>query len=287
MQEEPPEARGPEPPVEGPVAVLRVARHRMAERRAVHADLMGAAGAEEDLRERHPVARRDRRELGHRCTPRFGDPHHPLASGPTIAIERKVHPATPAATEAPAEERDIPLVEGSPAQSFMQRPQGAAALGDHEAPRGLPVEPVRELEIPGSRAGGSQQLDHPVRDPAPAVHGDAGGLVQHEQPIVLEHDCAFDPPDLDRRRSPARLRLPEGNDGGDPDRFSRPQAASRPRPRAVHAHLAPPKEPMQPVTGDVRQLGMQEVVDPAAVVLAVNRHVPGRAPLGGRRRYGR
>ena len=44
---------------------------------------------------------------------------------------------------------------------------------------------------------------------------------------------------------------------------------------------------MQPVTGDVRQLGMQEVVDPAAVVLAVNRHVPGRASLGGRRRYGR
>ena len=147
------QAHGPEPPVEGPVAVLRVARHRMAERRAVHADLVGAAGAGEDLRERHPVARRDHRELGHRRTPRFGDPHHPLASGQTIAIERKVHPATPAATEAPAEERDVPLVEGSAAQCFMQCPQGAAALGDDEAPRGLPVEPVHELEDTGKPGG--------------------------------------------------------------------------------------------------------------------------------------
>ena len=169
----------------------------------------------------------------------------------------------------------------------MQGPQGTAALGDDEAPRGLPVEPVRELEIPRSRAGGSQQLDHPVRDPAPAVHRDAGGLVQHEQAIVLEQDCAFDPPHLKRRRSSVRLRLPEGDDGRDPDRFSGPQAASRPRPCAVHPHLAPPKEPMQPVTGEVRQLGMQEVVDPAPVVLAVNRHVPGRASLGSRRRYKR
>ena len=63
-------------------AVLPVTRDRMAERRAVDADLVGAARVRKDLRERHAGTHRNPREVGHRFAARLGDPHHPFALRP-------------------------------------------------------------------------------------------------------------------------------------------------------------------------------------------------------------
>ena len=249
--------------------------------------LVGAAGMRNDLCEGDPGTGRDCGEIGHRVTSVVGDPHHPLASGPVVALEGQIHPPAPGPPPGPSEEREVPLVEGSPAQPLVQGPERAPALGDDEASRGVPVEPVHELEIARIGAGRPQQLDCPVRDAAPAMRGEAGGLVQNEQPLVLVDNRAFDLPDPSGRRAAVRPPLPEGNDGRDPDRFPGPQATARPRPRSVDPHLAAPKQPVQPVAGNFRQLGMQEVVDPATVVLVVDRHVPRRAALGSDRPGGR
>ena len=286
MQEQPPETRCPQPEVEVPVAVLPVPGDRMAERRAVDADLVGAARMRKDLRQGHPGAHRDPREVGHRFAPCFGDPHHPFASGQTAAFERQVHPPAAGLPPRSPEQRHVPLVEGSPAQRFVEGAERAPALGDDEAAGGVPVEPVRELEIPGLRPGGPQQLDRPVRDPAPAVDREAGRLVQNEQPLVLVEDCAADRPDPGRRRPSGRLRPGGRRDRRDPHRFSRPEASTRPRPRAVHPDLAPAQQPVQAVAGDLRQLRVQEVVDPAAVVLVVDRHAARGSPRPLRSRPG-
>ncbi len=45
------------------------------------------------------------------------------------------------------------------------------------------------------RARGAQRFDDPVAQTAPAVHRKPGGLVEHEQALVLVHDRRADPRD--------------------------------------------------------------------------------------------
>ena len=202
----------------------------MPERRAVHADLMRSSGVGRGVNQRDPGARSDRQDVGHGVPPRIGDPHYPLSSGEVVALEGQRHPPTPSASPDSSDERRVPLVEGSPAQRFVQGAKRAAALRDDEASRRIPIQPVNELEIPGRRTRGAQQLDHSERDAASAMNGAPGRLVQDEDAVIFVQDRTINPPDLGGRRADPLPSLPKGIDGRDSDRFSGAQTTARARP---------------------------------------------------------
>ena len=66
------------------------------------------------------------------------------------------------------------------------------AIARHQqAAAGVAVEPMHQLQSL-ARPRRSQRLDHAEAHAAAAVHGDAGGLVDHQQMLVLKNDCSLD-----------------------------------------------------------------------------------------------
>ena len=251
VQEEPAQSHAAKTEVERLVAVSLVPGDRMAERRAMHPDLMGAAGPRKRLREGHLVAEGERRELGDRLPAGAGNPHPALASRHPPAIEGKVH-SPPPGRQGAADERYVTLVERPPAQGFVQGPEGAPAFGDDEAPGRVPVEPMSELKAGGPGPRRAEKLDHPEGNPASAMGGETRGLVQHQQLVVLVEDFLLQANPPSGRGPPAGIMRFGGGDRRDPYRLSGPQPPARPHPRAVHPHFSPAHQTVQPAAGNVR-----------------------------------
>jgi len=73
----------------------------------------------------------------------------------------------------------------------MQGAQRRGPARQHQAAAGVAVEPVGELQVlPGPQR--SQRLDDTEAHAAAAVHGHAGRLVHHQEPLVLVDDGGAD-----------------------------------------------------------------------------------------------
>jgi len=111
-----------------------------------------------------------------------------------------------------------------------------------------------------------QTLDHPEAKPAAAMHGHAGGLVEHQQIVVLEQNPLLQPGPHqaggNRRRLPFRQ-----SQRWNPQAVAGSQPVLRPHPSAVTAHLAGAENAVNVGLGHPLEMGEQEIVDALAGVI--------------------
>ena len=117
---------------------------------------------------------------------------------------------------------------------------------------------LQELHV---RAGLTQLLDHPEADPAAAVDGDPGGLVQGDQVLVLQQDR-----ELAGGRRPLLFGLgPLGQaDRGHPHRIARLDPGVGSGPPLVHPHLTRADDAIDVGLGHALEVAHQEVVQALA-----------------------
>ena len=187
------------------VAVLGVAGDRVADRLQVRADLVRAPGLQAHAQQRGARQRALELEVRHRRARVVGVGGHPRAHAP-VAAERRVDRAA-ARRRAALDQREV-LARDRPR---LQRV--CAARGARRRERATTSRPdvsrSRRCTMPGARgvlAAGrrpAQRLRERARAvPARRVHDDAGGLVDHEQVLVL-----VGRPRRARRRAVGRRRL--------------------------------------------------------------------------------
>jgi hypothetical protein len=115
-----------------------------------------------------------------------------------------------------------------------------------------------QRQVSEFRARRTQQFHGAVADTAAAVCGDAAGLVDDEQPLVLENDAPFDRGDLPFGRF-ARPRAESGR--RDTHFVPGLQPVFGPHPAAIHAHLPLAQNAIEPAFRQARQLPAKEIVD--------------------------
>ena len=111
-----------------------------------------------------------------------------------------------------------------------------------------------------------------VRDAAAAMRGDAGGLVDDDQVLVLEQDRRHQGRGKGRRRSIARLRRSHGRDA---DVVAGLNPVVRRHAGLVDAHLAAANDAVDMALGHAPGESEQEVVEALAGVLGVDPKVAG------------
>ena len=108
------------------------------------------------------------------------------------------------------------------------------------------------------------------------MHGEARGLVDREDVLVLEQDRQ-----LERgRRRLARLALGHA-DRGDADAVAEGELARGVDPARVHAHLAAAQDAVDVALGNALEVGEQEIVDALAGAALVDLDIAHRALGGG------
>jgi hypothetical protein len=109
----------------------------------------------------------------------------------------------------------------------------------------------------------AQCFDHAEADPAAAVAGDAGRLVDRQQPGVLEHDAGRHRIEQALRRTAAVARLGQPH-RRDPHLVATFQPGLGLGAAAVHAHLAAAHDLVDQRLGRAFELAEEEVVEPLA-----------------------
>jgi hypothetical protein len=204
--------------------------------------------------------------------------HHAAVAGVGhVLVQRKAQrPRRPAPVA--GHDREIALADPSVAHRRVHRGQRRALAGDQQHPRCLAVDPVHQLEQPRLRPRRAQPLDHPEVDPAAAVHGHAGRLVDRQQRIVLEQDR-----ELLRRGRVGRVAGGRA-DRRDPDQVPLRQPMLGRHATLVHPDLAAAHDPVDVALGHALELAEQEVVQPLPRMRVVDHHLP---HIGPGRRCGR
>ena len=195
--------------VEFGLAVLVVARERIAGVARVHADLVGAAGLERDLAPVTAPLAEDLHRLEDRSTASLPDCvhlHRALAADADVGAQRRVDALRAELPACPSPARDS---ASPPCPSRMQRLQLDAA------PRGLRAMSSSPLvsrssrctssSVSSGRAARSASMT-PKLMPLPPWTATPGGLVDHEQARVLEHDRAGQCPRAIAGGRPSRRR---------------------------------------------------------------------------------
>ena len=189
----------------GPSVVFRIADDRMADRLAMGAQLMGAAG---DRAHRQPrEARRDLvddRIEGERMLrvgiAVLGDPH-PLEVRPALparlphalALGEKHRDAPLRRLRHALDQRPIDLLRPARAEDLAKLRRHLARFGDQQHARRVAVEPMNENGPIAFLVG--ERLKHAVdmaRGPRAALDREAVGLVEHHHVAILEQDHRAD-----------------------------------------------------------------------------------------------
>jgi hypothetical protein len=246
--------------IEFSIAVFFVPRDRMADVRCVHADLVCTAGVNVRLDQRcDPAEELHRTKDAQRgFAAALHHPHGALTADAMIDLERRLDTLL---TELPAplEERQISFLEAAFANQLMKRPERAPALCHQQTSAGVPVDAMHELELL-LRPKCPQGLDHSEADAASAVDGDAGGLIEHEDPVVLTHDRSLDACEEIAADTPRCGGVLEP-DGRDANAVARLQAKVRSGAPAVHSNFTFADNSLDPASRNPRQEIHQKPVE--------------------------
>lgn len=165
------------------------------------------------------------------------------------------------------DQRQIVFFDLAIAKHLMQFAKCAAALCQHQATRGLTIQPVGERQVPDFRTGLTHQLDNAVADATAAVHRKSTGLIDHEESFVLEYDALLKACKSSGWRS-GGIRTHARR--WDTDFVTILQSIVSTNPTAIHPHLASSQNTVQAALWHTWQLAAQKVVDPLASELCVD-----------------
>ena len=173
--------------------VREVADARVAQRRGVHADLVGAPGLQVDLEQGGPAEHLERLVVGHGRPAVVEHRELPVVAG--MPPDGRVHGAAQRIRDA-LDHGVVDLLRHALAELVLHGGVGALGLGHDHDPGGADVEPVHDpLALGGTRGGdvvaeGGQGAHHGGPYPAGrGVRGHAGGLVHGHQVLVLVQDA--------------------------------------------------------------------------------------------------
>ena len=132
-----------------------------------------------------------------------------LGTHPAVATERRVDRAA-LGRRAALDERDVLAGDVAPAQRFLQGEHRLLVAGEQEQARGVAVQSVHDagpVRVVPARDAARQGLhERPVAVAHARVDDDAGGLVDHDQAVVLVGDLEL------RRRDRFALGLRQGGE---------------------------------------------------------------------------
>src|SRR5690606_23381714 len=211
-------------------------------------------------------------ELGQRLLPFWADLDHTLARAQIVLRKRRVN-LPDLGWPAPAHQREVTLIHAIartvPTQRGMQMAQHAALAGNHQAARGIPVQPVDQFEL--VRLTGkqlTQRLDHTEIQSAAAVHGQSGRLVHYQQPLALIKDALLQRVEDALPHQHRRIGFRQAY-RWDTDQVAGPQAILGLDPPLVDPHLTLAQDAVDQGPGGALEPGQQVVVDTlAGLILA-------------------
>ncbi len=156
----------------------------------MHPDLVGTAGDRAALDQGCFGELTGNAKPGFRRLAIGTDPHDPLAGLQIILAQRRIDHldvGLPLATH----QCQVLFAHGLDPQLLVQAAQGAALLGDQQHTGGVAIETMHQFQKTGFRAQGAQPFDDPEAQPAAAVNGHAGRLVEHDHGVVFKQDLAL------------------------------------------------------------------------------------------------
>ena len=250
------------------VEVFRIADDGVADMRHVGAQLMGASRHRLERQPGEPL----RRRLHHRV---IGDRvHGVLVAVPGDAHERVFlalllgeigrHPALARLGHA-GDQRPVDLARRARAEGLGKRRSGKARLRHQQAAGGVLVEPMdqpRALSIGAGPAQGAEHAVNVTRGAGAALHGEAHGLVEHHDVVVLvERDRFQEGAVLLRAGRVIARRRRFQLERRDAHRLAGREPRFRLGALAVHAHLAFADDALDVAERQARKTGLEEAVD--------------------------
>ena len=106
-----------------------------------------------------------------------------------------------------------------------------------------------------------------MTDAATTMDCQTAGFIDHQQPLVLVNYLLFEVCYLASRR---RFRAGIDPCRRNPDFVTGDKFVLGPHPAAIHTHLAPTQNPVQPPFRQARQLPAQKVIDSLARLLVID-----------------
>ena len=263
MQEQPLQPRLlAQPLVDRRIAIFVVARHGVADVLGMDADLVGTAGRNAHLAIGLPAPALQYLEVAQRGFAGGMHLHMPLAALAQTDKQRRVDRHHPVG-HAPGQQRQVTLGDATVlAHQRLHFSQRRTFLGDDQQARSVAVQPVHQFQrVPGPR--GAQGLDRAKGNAAAAMAGHAGGLVQGQQPCVLEHDRRIQRIHEALRGRGLLADLAE-SDRGDPDLIADLELAFGFRPATVDPHLPGAHQLVDQRPRCAFEQPKQEIVQPLA-----------------------
>jgi hypothetical protein len=181
-------------PIEGKVTILFVTDDRMTEMREMDANLVRAPGPQFCLEQAETLPARQQAEDRVRRPAFLGHAHAPFARNQQVLQQRqanmaqRLHPASGNQHQVTLVGHPPRAAGGTSAKHLVQGEQARTLLADQEDPRGLAIKPVRQFEESRLRPLLPQRLDDTEALAAATMNGDTGGLVDHQQGLVLIDD---------------------------------------------------------------------------------------------------
>src|SRR5260221_9991885 len=171
-------------PVERESPIFVIAQNRVPGVREVDADLVGPAGEEVYFEQAEVAPLLHHLHSSQGAHSAFVHADAPLAGVHYIFVQGLAELEGVLGRDA-FHDGGVDLLDLALAQLPVHLDQRAALLANDQQARGIPIQPVRQLEYLGLRPGRPQRLDHPEAQSAAAVDGDAGRLVDDEECRVL------------------------------------------------------------------------------------------------------
>jgi len=281
MKKEPLQAQGLSRLQGSRIGVLWISQNGMAPRLEMNANLVGASG------ERLALQKRDGLLTGsaHPQQANAGGTDLALRIGPnpTLAVGRqgleegRLNQLAARLPPGSHHQGKVALAHPPLPQQSVQMEQRPALGGEHEQPRGLPIQPMGQLQI-GVRAGGTKRLHQPQIDPTASMDGQSRRLIHHQQPIMLvDHrqlECNAIGLGLPGQNRPLRLLLWGGHPHGrNSNGLAEDQARIGLNPPPVDPHLARADHAIDPGFGDPFEDPQQKVIHTLAIPPRVNDQV--------------
>src|SRR5438876_4071395 len=183
-------ARKPKTLAAGPPAVLGIAADGVPDGREMDADLVRPAGLEADTEQGRARKATLDLEVGARGAGLVGADRL-LGPQAPVAAQRRVDRAGPRPGP-PLDERQVLAPDLARPEQVLEDAVHPVRLGDDQEAGGVAVEPVHDPRAPGVRPAGPPPRQRAGQRAAAVARGrvydHAGGLVDHEQAVVLVHD---------------------------------------------------------------------------------------------------
>ena len=263
--------------VEFEVSVLVVAHKRMAGGQRMHANLVGAARFEFDVKVTDPPVALQKREDRVGGEALLRNAHAPLARRQEVALKRELD-VLPIVHPVALDERQVVLLDPALFHEVVHAHERLAGLRDDQSAARFLVETMTEFERHFVGARRAQALDQPVTNARAPVGGKARGLQNDkEMPVFEENGESVRREGRGGRFGDGAVAHPHGRNAHE---VARRQFRLRVDALFVDAHFAPADHAVDVALRHALRQAEEKVVETLSVRILADHNE--RDPVGGK-----